>query len=99
MVLFGWTFIAGAFTRPAIALLVPVGLAAFVISGSLLGYVILAYPSGELRTRTNRLLVAGTAIGIGLPRFVRLFATEQTPPLTPVLLRPSGYSASCSSRL
>jgi len=56
MVLFGWCFMAIAFTKPAIPALVPVGLAGFVVSGSLLGYVMLAYPSGELRTTANRLL-------------------------------------------
>ena len=80
MVLFGLSFLAIAFTKPLVAGLVPLGLAAFVLSGSLLGYVILAYPSGELRTAANRFLVAGTAIGIGAPRLVRLLATEQMPP-------------------
>ena len=80
MVWFGWTFMAIAFIKPGIALVVLLGLAAFVVSGTLLGHVILAYPSGELRTRANRLVVAATAIGIGVPRLVRLLATEQMPP-------------------
>jgi signal transduction histidine kinase len=79
MVLFGWCFMAIAFTKPAIPALVPVGLAGFVISGSLLGYVMLAYPSGELRTTANRLLIAACAIGIGAPRLIRLLATDAMP--------------------
>ena len=79
MVLFGWCFMAIAFTKPVIPALVPVGLAGFVVSGSLLGYVMLAYPSGELRTTANRLLIAGCAIGIGVPRLVRLLATDAMP--------------------
>jgi signal transduction histidine kinase len=80
MVAYGWTFMAIVFTKPAVPLLVPLGLAAFVISGSVLAYIVLAYPSGELRSTLNRALVAFTAIGIGLPRLVRLLATEQMPP-------------------
>src|SRR4029079_4405252 len=79
MVLFGWCFMAIAFTKPAIPALVPVGLAGFVVSGSLLGYVMLAYPSGELRTTQHRPLIAACAIGIGAPRLVRLLATDAMP--------------------
>src|SRR5262245_28700300 len=80
MVAFPWPFMAIIFTKPVAPLLVPLGLAAFVVSGTLLAYIVLAYPSGELRTTGNRALVAFTAIGIGLPRLIRLLATEQMPP-------------------
>jgi signal transduction histidine kinase len=80
MVAFAWTFMAIVFTKPVVPLLVPLGLAAFVVSGTLLAYIVLAYPSGELRTTANRVLVAFTAIGIGVPRLVRMLATEQAPP-------------------
>jgi signal transduction histidine kinase len=84
MIAFAWTFMAIIFTKPVVPLLVPIGLAAFVISGTLLAYIVLAYPSGELRTTANRALVAFTAIGIGLPRLVRTLATEQMPPGTDI---------------
>jgi signal transduction histidine kinase len=80
MILFGLSFLAIAFTKPLVAGLVALGLAGFVLSGSVLAWVILAYPSGELRTGANRFVVAATAIGIGAPRLVRLLATEQMPP-------------------
>ena len=80
MVAFAWAFMAIVLSKPVIPAVVPLGLAAFVVSGTLLAYLMLAYPSGELRTNANRLLVAGTAIGIGLPRLIRFLATEELPP-------------------
>jgi signal transduction histidine kinase len=80
MVAFAWTFMAIVFTKPVVPVLVPLGLAAFVVSGTLLAYIVLAYPSGELRTTANRALIALTAIGIGAPRLIRMLATEQAPP-------------------
>src|SRR3954451_16069875 len=80
MVAFAWTFMAIVLTKPVVPLLVPLGLVAFIVSGAVLAYIVLAYPSGELRTTTNRALVAFTAVGIGAPRLVRLLATEQMPP-------------------
>src|SRR3954451_19681201 len=68
MVAFGWTFMAIVFTKPVVPLLAPLGLGSFIASGTILAYIVLAYPSGELRTTTNRALVAFTAIGIGAPR-------------------------------
>jgi signal transduction histidine kinase len=80
MVWFGWTFMAIAFTIPAAPVLLPLGLAGFIASGTLLSLVILAYPSGELRARSDRLLVTTIAVGIGAPRILRLVTTEELPP-------------------
>lgn len=76
MVALGFCLLLIAFAQPVIPLLIPLGLVAFTLASTLLGYLILAYPSGELRTTGNRVLVALTALAVGGPRFVRLLATD-----------------------
>jgi len=65
-----------AFAQPVWPVVVPFGLLVFALSNSLLGYLILAYPSGELRSNANRALVALTFVFGGGPRFVRLLTQD-----------------------
>ena len=65
-----------AFAQPVWPLVVPFGILCFTLASTLLGYLILAYPSGELRSHANRTLVIVTAILIGGSRLVRLLAQD-----------------------
>jgi signal transduction histidine kinase len=65
-----------AFAQPVWPLVVPFGLFVFALSNALLGYLILAYPSGELRSNANRALVVLTFLLGGGPRFVRLVTQD-----------------------
>ena len=64
------------FAQPVWPLIVPLGLAGFTLANALLGSLILAYPSGELRSTANRALVALTALLTGGPRLIRLLASD-----------------------
>jgi signal transduction histidine kinase len=65
-----------AFAQPVWPVVVPFGLLAFSLANMLLGYLILAYPSGELRSNANRALVVLTFVLVGGPRFVRLITQD-----------------------
>jgi signal transduction histidine kinase len=76
MVALGLCLLLIAFAQPVVPLLVPFGLTAFTVSSALLGWLVLAYPSGELRTSANRALVAFAGLAVGGPRFLRLIVTD-----------------------
>jgi signal transduction histidine kinase len=61
---------------PPWLLLYPIGLVGFTLSGTLLGYLILAFPSGELRSNANRVLLAVTTVLPFVPRFFRLLSFD-----------------------
>jgi signal transduction histidine kinase len=64
------------FAQPVWPVIVPFGLLSFTLASTLLGFLILAYPSGELRSNANRTLVALTAVLVGGPRLIRLLAYD-----------------------
>lgn len=53
-------------------ILSPIGIVAGALSTTLFGYLLLAFPSGELRSRTSRAMVATTAILLVVPRLANL---------------------------
>jgi signal transduction histidine kinase len=57
-------------------LLTPVGIISASASHALLGYLLLAFPSGELRSTWSRALVALTAVLLVVPRLVSLAAFD-----------------------
>jgi len=65
-----------AFAQPVWPIVVPFGLLSFSLANVLLGYLILAYPSGELRSNANRALIVLTFVLGGGPRFVRLLTQD-----------------------
>lgn len=75
------------FAGPPWLILYPVGLVGFTLANALLGYLILAFPSGELRSNADRALVVLTAVLTGGPRLVRLLG--QDPARTGVAVRQS----------
>jgi signal transduction histidine kinase len=60
--------------------LAPIGIVAGVLSTTLFGYLLLAFPSGELRSRTSRAMVAATAILLVVPRLVNLMLLDPVAP-------------------
>jgi signal transduction histidine kinase len=61
---------------PPWLVLYPIGLVGFTLAGTLLGYLILAFPSGELRSNANRALLAVTTVLPFVPRFFRLLSFD-----------------------
>jgi signal transduction histidine kinase len=76
MVALALSLLGVAFAQPTWPALVLVGLISFTASSALLGYLILAYPSGELRTTANRVLIALTVVLVGGPRLMRLLTRD-----------------------
>jgi signal transduction histidine kinase len=76
MVVLGLCLLLIPFAGPPLLILQPIGLAGFTVASTLLGYLILAYPSGELRSTRNRALIGLTAVMLGGPRLVRLVAQD-----------------------
>jgi signal transduction histidine kinase len=76
MVLVGLSLLLIPFAGPPLLILYPVGLIGFTIANVLIGYLILAFPSGELRSNANRALIALTAVVTFLPRFFRLLGQD-----------------------
>ena len=76
MVALALCLLLSVFTQPVWPAVVPFGLLTFTLASTLLGFLILAYPSGELRSNANRALVALTAVLIGGPRLIRLLAYD-----------------------
>jgi len=76
MVALALSLLLSMLAQPVWPLVVPIGLAFFVLASTLLGYLILAYPSGELRTPANQALVLATAVLLGGPRLVRLLTQD-----------------------
>ena len=76
MVLLGLCLLLIPFAGPPLLILYPIGLIGFTVASTLLGYLILAFPSGELRTTANRALIVLTAVLVGGPRLLRLLATD-----------------------
>lgn len=76
MVALGLSLPLTAFAEPVWPLVAPFGLLAFILASTLLGFLILAYPSGELRSNANRALIALTAVLVGGPRLIRLLASD-----------------------
>jgi signal transduction histidine kinase len=50
----------------------PIGIVAGALSTTLFGYLLLAFPSGQLRSRSSRAMVATTAILLVVPRLANL---------------------------
>jgi signal transduction histidine kinase len=76
MVALALSLLLSVFTQPVWPVIVPFGLLNFTLASTLLGFLILAYPSGELRSNANRALVALTAVLVGGPRLIRLLADD-----------------------
>ena len=76
MIALGNCLLLIVFATPVWPAIVPLGLIGFTLAGTLLGYLILAYPSGELRSTADRILVILTAILVGGPRFIRMLADD-----------------------
>jgi len=76
MVVLGLCLLLIPYTGPPWLILHPIGLIGFTVASTLLGYLILAFPSGELRSNANRALIALTAVLVGGPRLARLLATD-----------------------
>ena len=76
MVALGLSLPLTVFAEPVWPLVAPIGLLAFILASTLLGVLILAYPSGELRSNANRALIALTAVLVGGPRLIRLLASD-----------------------
>jgi signal transduction histidine kinase len=72
MVLEGWALLLMAFGQPVWPLIIPAGLVAYTVSSALLGYLLLAYPSGVLGSPANRALVGLTAVLLGGSRALQL---------------------------
>ena len=66
----GASFLLLLFGGPPIPLLAPLNLLGFTLQGTLLAYLILAFPSGMLGTTFNRALVAAVAILLGVSRLL-----------------------------
>jgi signal transduction histidine kinase len=64
------------FAGPPWLILYPLGLVGFTLSSTLLGYLILAFPSGELRTPANRALIVVTTVLPFIPRLFRLLSQD-----------------------
>ena len=76
MVALALSLLMSVFAEPVWPLIMPLGLLNFTLASTLLGYLILAYPSGELRSKANRVLIVLTALLLGGPRFIRLLAQD-----------------------
>jgi signal transduction histidine kinase len=76
MIALGNCLLLIVFATPVWPAIVPLGLIGFTLAGTLLGYLILAYPSGVLRSTADRILVILTAILVGGPRFIRMLADD-----------------------
>ena len=70
----GWTLLAGLIQGPPIPLLSPIGVLGGTISGVLLGYLILAFPAGELRSSSDRVFIIATAALLAATNLSRLAA-------------------------
>jgi signal transduction histidine kinase len=76
MVAIGLSLLLIPFAGPPLLVLYPVGLVGFTVANALIGYLILAFPSGALRSNAARALIALTASLTFLPRFFRLLGQD-----------------------
>lgn len=76
MVALGLCLLLVPFAGPPWLILYPIGLIGFTLASTLLGYLILSFPSGVLRSNADRLLIVLTAVLIGGPRLARLLAID-----------------------
>jgi signal transduction histidine kinase len=76
MVALALSLLLSSLAQPFWPLLAPIRAFFFALASTLLGYLILAYPSGELRTTANRALVLMTLVLVGGPRLIRLVSQE-----------------------
>lgn len=76
MVALALSLLLSSLAQPFWPVLAPIRAFFFALASTLLGYLILAYPSGELRTIANRALVLMTLVLVGGPRLIRLVTQE-----------------------
>jgi signal transduction histidine kinase len=76
MVALGLCLLLIPLAAPPWLILYPIGLVGFTLAGTLLGYLILAFPSGELRSNANRALIVVTTVLPFVPRVFRLLSFD-----------------------
>jgi signal transduction histidine kinase len=76
MVATGLSLVVGLIQGPPLPLLSPLGVLGGTLSGVLLGYLILAFPSGELRSTADRWFIAATAVLLSATNLARLAAYD-----------------------